>query len=438
MMTNKLQVAGVSALLLLLAPLPTSSQREPASDRAQAVASHMPARDVVGRPKRQKVVVVTHRAATNRSVIAGEFRPARRDRAVHLQQLKRTWQTIATGRQDARGRVHFKVRAARNSAALVYRLRAPRHRGVGLVTSTKIDAAPWIAEQGESATSAAAPLVNLPAQAASIAWDSTDEVPAYAQPGGLVVAGRDNFQDAAFKRVSEAGGTVLIYLDAAIDNPHGRYHRLLNEDSFCGPATSRWPGDYPANEWGDLNDFRPGSVLQRKLECVLETMVDENPHMAGWFADDIGSRSWFPDLNWRTFPDKAAYRAGAIDLTQTFRRVADRHGLIFIVNGTWSARDGGGYPDYNLHGNALADGGFVEHHDGEIGYFGPYGCSSQWAAQSPVTRGQAFNYAVTHTAAGLSEYVDSGCYAYVNEQSYYASVEPWGTFHPTGLPSRVQ
>jgi hypothetical protein len=280
-------------------------------------------------------------------------------------------------------------------------------------------------------------ITNLPAQAAGIIYGAPSGAWPYAHPGGLVVAGRDNYQGQAFKDVSAAGGTVLIYLDAIIDNPHGRYHEMLNNPSECGPATSRWPGNYQANDWGYLNDFRVGSVLQSKLECVLEKMVAENPHMAGWFADDLGSRSWFPDIDWASFPDKVAYRAGAIALTQTLRTVANEHGLIFIVNGTWSANSGGGYPDASRSGNSLADGGFVEHHDGEIAHFGPYGCSAQWAAQSPITKGKAINYAVTNTAAGKAEYVDSNCYAYVNQQVDYSGVAPWGTFHATGLPSRV-
>ncbi len=129
---------------------------------------------------------------------------------------------------------------------------------------------------------------NLPPQAAGLVWGNPAEAAKYAYPGGLVVAGRDNYQGQPFKDVSAAGGTVLIYLDAIIDNPHGRYHDMLNNASECGPATSRWPGNYKANSWGYLNDFRVGSVLQRKLECVLEKMVAENPHMAGWFADDLG------------------------------------------------------------------------------------------------------------------------------------------------------
>ena len=143
----------------------------------------------------------------------------------------------------------------------------------------------------------------------------------------------------------------------------------------------------------------------------------------------------------RSSANQQAYRSGAIALTETFRNVANRHGLIFLVNGTWGggsvASNGGGYPDASKSGNALVDGGFVEYQDGQIGHFGPYGCSSQWAAQSPVTKGNAFNYAVTTTSAGRDEYVGSNCYAYVNQQADYAGVAPWGSFHPNGLPSRV-
>ena len=292
--------------------------------------------------------------------------------------------------------------------------------------------------------SASLPAVrNLPAQPGAVVFGSASAAEPYAHPGGLVVAGRDNYQGQAFKDVSAAGGHVLVYLDAVIDNEHGRYHDLLMNQSECGPPTRLWPGSPKANGYGHVNDFRVGSVLQQKLECVLEKMVAENPHMAGFFADDLGSRSWFPGFRWDTWgkTNQQAYRAGAIELTKTFRRVADRHGLILLVNGTWGAgslsSNGGGYPDMGKSGNALADGGFVEHHDGQLEYFGPYGCSSQWAAQSPVTRGRAVNFAVTLSSAARSAYARSGCYAYVNQQADYGSSSVWGPFHTTGLPTGV-
>jgi hypothetical protein len=287
-------------------------------------------------------------------------------------------------------------------------------------------------------------VANLPAQAAGIFYDGASAAAPFARRGSLVVASRTNYQGQAFKKVSRAGGTVLIYLDVVIDNPYGRYHRMLMGSSACGRAVSRWPGSPRANQYGYLSDFRIGSVLQRKLRCVLERMVAENPHMGGWFADDVGSRSWFPGFNWRTWgaANQRAYRAGAIALTRTFRRVADEHGLIFIVNGTWGAgtlaAHGGGYPSMGRPGNALADGGFVEYHDDQIGYFGPYGCSRQWAAASPVTRGKPVNYAVTRTPAARRVYARSNCYAFVNDQPDYGHADLWGTSHPTGLPTHVR
>ena len=312
---------------------------------------------------------------------------------------------------------------------------------VALLAVVLASVGPQVPSSGPSyvtdAAATAGPITNLPAQPGALFYGPPSGATAYAHPGALVVAGSDNYRAPAFQEVSAKGGSVLIYLDAVIDNPYGRYAHMLNMASVCGPATSRWPGNFRANSYGYLNDFRVGSVLQEKLRCVLEKMVAENPYMAGWFADDIGSRSWFPGIDWSTFPDQAAYRAGAIALTKTFRSVADEHGLVFIVNGTWSADDGGGYPDIAKSGNALADGGFAEHHDGEIDYFGPYGCSSQWAAASPVTRGKAINFAVANTLAGRNEYIDSGCYAYVSQEPDYDGVPPWGEFHPTGLPSHV-
>ena len=310
--------------------------------------------------------------------------------------------------------------------------------------------------------SAAATITILPTQPAALVYSDLPVdlalANAYAKPGALVVAGRYNFQDQVFKNVSANNGTVLIYINAMLNNAVGPYHDLLINDSVCGPAVPKWPGlTAMANQWGYLNDFRVGGIEQVKLECVLEKMVTDNPHMAGWFADDIGSRSWYPGYapvgqpksvtsqynwaNWST-SNKQAYRDGAVALTQTFRKVADKHGLIFIVNGTWSAgsiaNSGGGYPDANQHGNSLADGGFVEHHDGEQSFFVPYACSAQWAAQSPVTHGEAIMYEISLSDSDRNIYANSGCFAYASSQADYDIAQaPWTTFHPTGLPTNA-
>jgi hypothetical protein len=296
-------------------------------------------------------------------------------------------------------------------------------------------------------TNAATILTNRPAQSFSLAYNGpgqSNAAEAYAQPGGLVVTGQGNYGDQVFKDISAAGGTVLVYLDPLLNETGAgaTYQNLLNNASACGAAVPLWPGNFHANDSGYLNDFRVGGIEQSKLHCVLEQMVTDNPEMGGFFVDDIGSRSWYPGFSWNTFPDQQGYRDGAIALTQTYRQVADEHGLIFIVNGSWNAgtlsAQGGGYPDMNQPGNALADGGYVEHHDGQISYFGPYGCSTQWASQSSVTHGTAFMIAGMATSAGVTEYTNSNCYAYVQQQTDYSVIAPpLGPFHPTGLPSKV-
>lgn len=285
-----------------------------------------------------------------------------------------------------------------------------------------------------------------PAQPGTVVYGDSASADAYAHAGALVVAGRSNYADATFRRVSAKGGTVLIYLDPVIDNVEGRYHELLLTASGCGPAVPRWPGAPRANEFGSLTDFREGGVLTRKLACVLETMVAENPHMAGWMVDDLGSRSNFPLVDWRSWSsaDRAEYRRGAIALSRVFRTVADRHGLIFLVNGSWNAGDpdvhGGGYPDPDRHGNALADGGVLENQDSsDPAFVRNYSCSRQWAQDSPVTRGLSFSFAIATSNAARLRYIRSTCAAFVGVQSDYQDAAPvWGPFRQTGLPSRVR
>jgi hypothetical protein len=296
-----------------------------------------------------------------------------------------------------------------------------------------------------SELSLATNLNNRPTQSAAIGWNgSNNTFLQYAYPGGLVCVGRDNFNAQVFKNVSAAGGTVLIYLDTVIDNPYGRYHQKLHLASEFGAATQRWPGNFKANQYGYLVDFRVGSILQQKLEPVLELMVRENPHMGGFFADDLGSRSWFAGVPWDqgSTAEQQSYRDGAIASCRTFRRVCDRHGLVFIVNGTWGAGSlsaaGGGFPDLAQHGCALADGGFVENHPAsEINYWRAYSTSAQWATQSQYTKGTEFNWSHNDpNRPGWQTYRDSGAFAFSSSSDRTNAPTPYNK-HATGLPSKV-
>lgn len=288
---------------------------------------------------------------------------------------------------------------------------------------------------------------NRPAQPAAIytAWDNTD-LSAFEHPGALVDAGRIDLGPAirggvvgggqganpAFPAVAAAGGTVIAYIDPIIDNDYGIYHQLLHREfdelgRTVGPATARWPGEPQANQWGYLADFRPGSVVQQKFEAVLEKIVEENPFIGGFHLDDVGTRSWYPDFSWDAFTaqEKADYRAGAIALCQTARTVCDRHGLMFVVNGTWNAGNGGGYPDAAQHGCSLTEGGMVEHHDLDA-FWTAYCQAPQWAS---ATGKPAFMVSISHSSANRDAFYDADVVAFIEDRELPA----WGPFHPTGL-----
>lgn len=256
---------------------------------------------------------------------------------------------------------------------------------------------------------------------------------AYVKPGALAITiERDEDQSAGMKAIAAEGGAVLTYLDPIIDNSYGRYHELLHRASEFGPATTRWPGNYKANYWGYLADFRIGSILQSKWERVLERVVAECPHISGFFLDDVGSRSWFAGVPWGSI-DRMAYRLGAIEIVKVARRVADRHDMVVMVNGTWGAGSlsaaGGGYPDMNRHGCSMAEGGMVENHPtSELPYWTDYCTSGQWASDAS-TGGMSFMISTNRTAAERRAYCDAGIVAFAESSEETA----WGPFHPTGL-----
>lgn len=283
----------------------------------------------------------------------------------------------------------------------------------------------------------------------------------WSHPGALVIAGLGRSDigpvgtspayegtNPGYVTAAEAGATVIAYIDPIIDNDWGLYHELLLHkfDSLgrtVGPEAALWPGDFVANEWGNLNDFRLGSVIQQKFGAVLELMLDENPWLAGFWIDDTGTRSWFPDFSWETDfteQDREDYRAGAIALVQTARQVCDTKRMtngrrrIIIVNGTWTAgtllSDGGGYPDPAVHGCSLVEGAEIEHHTLDA-WWTDYANGSQWATEAS-TNGVPFIVASCETDAIQDDFIAAGILSHSESAESNATV--WGSFHETGLP----
>lgn len=287
---------------------------------------------------------------------------------------------------------------------------------------------------------AAGPVSTQPMQPAALVYqnDPGPNVASYEHPGALIVTGRDNYDDPAFAAATAAGAHVLVYVDAIVRNTVGRYHDLLHNTSAHGAATIAWAGLPDANETGPLVDIRPGTFPLAKLEAVLEVLVDENPTIAGLFADDLGSRSYFPGIDWdaMSVADQAAYRSGAIQIGRVFRAVANRHGLLLIVNGTWNggapAALGGGFPVADRIGCSFADGGVMENWDGfDPTYRANYVNGAQWGTGSGRLRGRQLMFAITADVDDRDEWAASGGVAWCAYQGDYGDAEPpWAGFHP--------
>lgn len=274
---------------------------------------------------------------------------------------------------------------------------------------------------------------------------------AWAQVGALIIVGRNNYNAQWVKDCAAGGATVLIYLHPHLMNPVGRYPSMLFNASQFGGAVPNWPGGpYVVDQWGNLGDFRVGSLLNSKLPGVLNLMVSENPHMSGFFFDGLGTRAYpgAGGFNWDSFPYKQEYRDGAIAQAQIARGIADAKNLMIIVNGFWIADSvggsmGGGYPNRGSHGCSLVDGGMVEGlPPSDNGFHDLYSTlpTCQWGqgisrdANLPVPRG--YMVFTNSTKAEMDQWVSIGCAAYAHYGDFTNMTMPWRTFTDFKLPNR--
>lgn len=296
------------------------------------------------------------------------------------------------------------------------------------------------------------PPVNRPTQPCIFVYNSTaGNAAAWAHPGALIIAGRTNYNDAAFHTMAAGGATVLIYLDTFMDMNVGRYAGLLYNASQFGPAVPDWNGGSNgpvANQWGNLSDFRVGSILQQKLPGILNLILDENPHCSGFFLDDVGTWSWYPGFNFSSWSaaDRLAYRNGAIAICQTARTIADQRDAFIMVNGLWqggtTGTAGGGYPDINQSGCSLVDGGLFESQTpgtlapGTFPY--AYLTSTQWGSATPRHKSYCASSNVGNSAY-RDAYINANIVAWANSADISAGVvAPWKTtFTDFGLPRRT-
>jgi len=198
---------------------------------------------------------------------------------------------------------------------------------------------------------------------AATAYRYSTGVSAYAKPGGLVIAGNCNRDDAAFVSARAKGAELLAYV--APVNVIMQY--TCPEDlALYGNHTStpKWP--YPqagarsnfANT--RMTDIRAGSVWSNQVVAYVEGLMRENK-VDGVFLDVVGARLWTSLANWDSWPqwERDAWTDGNIDLVRRLdaSRRAINPNFIIVNNGVWDRGDSRGFA-----AEKYVDGVVLEHH----------------------------------------------------------------------------
>lgn len=278
-----------------------------------------------------------------------------------------------------------------------------------------------------------------PPQPGAVIYGS-DAPSSYYHAGAMV--DMNSSETAGAIAVSNAGGHVLVYVDIIASASGGNYTSIINNANAYGPAIGLWPGQTsPYNAYGYVRDLAT-LVTSGKLLNVLNKVVADNPHMAGFFADDLGTTN--PQYksplgtqgNGYTTPTTTFYNA-VIAAVQVFRDVCDAHGLILLVNGGFDGRGNGGYPTRGSHGCSLVEGTCAEHQASTPGAFWDvYMSAAQWANDSPITSGQALGFVIANAGdTGWRTHADIAWIAY--QTNYSSAPNPWSGFHTTGLPTHA-
>jgi hypothetical protein len=179
----------------------------------------------------------------------------------------------------------------------------------------------------------------------------------------MVIAGRCNRNDPAFRQARSRGAEVLLYISATA-RPDSRVCRLDNELYMNDPGrVPLWPfpseGERVSYPKTHMTDMRPGSPwIQHVVDYVEQLMRDGQ--FDGVFLDAMGARTWDKLAQWENWPqnEKDVWTDGNIDLVRRLdeRRRAVNPGFIIVTNGFWDRGDPRGFG-----GERYVDGIMLEH-----------------------------------------------------------------------------
>jgi hypothetical protein len=187
----------------------------------------------------------------------------------------------------------------------------------------------------------------LPTNPLAFAYTSPPaDVSDYAHPAGMVVTGRCNRYDQAFKNARDNGAEVLAYLNVA-ERGDSRVC-AADEEFYGGPfgTTPLWPYPTPgarknfqgSNYVTYLTDMRVGSTwVDQAVNYIADLMTEDK--VDGVFLDVVGSRLWSGLSDWKNWPqiEKDRWTDGNVDLVRKLdaKRRAINPRFIIVNNNLW-------------------------------------------------------------------------------------------------------
>jgi hypothetical protein len=196
-----------------------------------------------------------------------------------------------------------------------------------------------------------------------LAYKDTANVSSYAQPTGLLIAGRCNRNDAAFQEARRGGAEVIVYINP-VARPDRRVCALDNQLYMNDlDRVPLWPYPKPGQRINypktHLTDIRAGSPWVLHVVDYVEQLMRDG-RFDGVFLDVTNARLRGKEAAWDSWPqeEKDAWTDGAVDLVRRLdeRRRAVNPKFIIVSNGIWDRGD-----DRGLAGERYVDGIMLEH-----------------------------------------------------------------------------
>lgn len=176
----------------------------------------------------------------------------------------------------------------------------------------------------------------------------------YGKPGGLLIPGRENFDDPAFVAARAAGALIVPYRDPAEVPDPGKFAGPKDQAYYTmstGGTAHLWPYptygariNYPGTHLADIRAGSPwaNEVIAKAQADLLSGKFD------GQYWDILGGMLWPNGLsNWPNWPqwEKDLWTQGCIDLVRRLDQLCRQFNPRYLIinNNYWDRGDQMGF-----------------------------------------------------------------------------------------------